>query len=196
MKIKFNIFCNILLLSILKNPAYAHDIVGAKFLSEKQQLGLISHINLSISDQVTGGCWLNSSTVKSKTRLSFEQNNIKVSSSPFRYNSVNNPVVTLKVLGYKINGGCVVTTSIDVQHVSGALMGGQKNNETFYLSKFVSSWQKSSLMSGTSPMDDRIDSYFEGYVSELIADIIVARRDPLIRSLIESFPALSDEPEL
>lgn len=136
-------------------------------------LGLVSRVDLVVDDQVSDGCWTNSSTVKSKVQLIFEQSNIPV--QEYALHLVWQPQVTLFALGGRSgNGMCAVTASLQVYAWSAARLPTFESE--LLTTVTLASFSDTGIFTNSSNANGQLTDFFEGAASELAANIISARR--------------------
>jgi hypothetical protein len=85
------------------------------FIDDEAVYGLVQHSVLTISDQVDGNCWTNSSSARAKVRLLFEQNDIFVPDYQPAFFGLSTVHTQITGIGFRLeNGLCVVSAEFEV----------------------------------------------------------------------------------
>ena len=155
--------------------------------------GLIKHVEVHVDDEVKDGCWTNVSLVRSKVRLLLEQNDIRLVDDMSR-SSLAHPRVNISANGFRNGGFCAARISFDVEMVSYQYLEEYSGQEWFVFHTGTI-WTKSTVASGSDKLNDVIDEFFEASANAFVADVLSARRDPVVQEFFEAFPILAEKPQ-
>lgn len=172
--------------AIISGPAKPE---GFHFISEEDALGLITTVNIEVSDQVSDGCWTNASRVAATLRLLFEQNDVVVELDPLAFFSVPARIVRATVVGYRIGGICVGNAQFVVEYWSSTKIGGFNGGAEFFVSGVNTSAESSTVFANSTNLNQQLSSFFEEKAMSLVADIISARRSSSVISFKAAYPA-------
>ena len=155
----------------------SENVIGVQ-----ESLGLIRNIGLIIDDQVTGKCWTNINQIKQKTKLALEQSGIRVygealaSISPFSIN------LKFDGLGGRTSAeSCLGSMTIYTLKVL-------EHDWKVQIQYKASNFTRSAVIKGYKNLNNQFMSYSQEVVSELIADIITGRGDPVVAKLLSENP--------
>ena len=183
---------SLLLAGIL--PSSAQSISDPYFLENNAKYGLVHHINIDISDQVSGNCWRNASLVKSKTKLTFEQSNIGV--IPYEVKSYINtaPLLSIVALGYRLNSQtCAGVIIYRVEYNNNQSFGGEDGKQVYIYSNVISLYSRSAIA-----VDKNLDSFIEKRVEEFTADflskVLSGKREAAYKKLKQDYPFIGRKP--
>lgn len=156
-------------------------------ISFDSALGLVRAVELQISDQVDGGCWLNAGAVRAKIRAELERSGIAVFEEPIAFRSPTSPVLELVVLGYRMSDvGCVATASLELKYSSDETLGSLTyTGSIFSVSGITVAWSNSSIFSSGGKLDDMVMADVQKWTDLLVADIARARRSPEVQQFLE-----------
>lgn len=166
-----------------------------EYLNLDQSFGLLTYVHIELDDQIEGRCWTNLEAVKSRAKLKFEQNDIQVIdyrpyfSSPFSY------TVVISGLGLRTSAEiCVGEVSVQSVWRGRLRYGGANNTKEFAVSAVATSYDASSVFVNSSNLNDQISDFVDGAVSELVAKVISARRDPIVKEIKRTQPGFLEKP--
>lgn len=161
----------------------------------KQTLGLTTHVNIVMSDQVTGNCWTNSFSVESRAKLLFEQNGVSVVDyeilllTPFNYS------VVISAFGERTgNGLCYASAQVKTIYYASERYWLKDDDKKFTLLHRVQAFAQTYVAVSSTNLNDQISDFVDGALSELMAKIISARRDPDVQRMKAIFPNYQETP--
>ena len=162
-------------------------------LSQSEALGLISIVNIDVSDDVSDGCWTNVSTVEAKMRLLFEQNDIEVEKDSLAFLMPAARSVSLSALGFRNGMGCVVSAAFEVRHWTSSDVGGYEELPEFSVSGLVVSYSRQYVGTNSSNMNQQLLDFFDATATNFVADILSARRSDVVRLFKNTYPHYGQE---
>lgn len=165
------------------------------FVSVDQSYGLTTYIKIEIFDGVEGGCWTNATSVESRAKLKFEQNDIRVIdyspffTGPFTYRLI------VSANGFRSDGGlCVGNAAVQSHFSTQSEYGGANDIPEFSVSVQVVNFESSIVMLNSSTLNGQISDFVDGAVSELVAKVIAGRRESVVQEMKRALPGLQDKP--
>lgn len=180
---------------VLGMPQLARAQDAPKFLEYGLELGLIRNSYLFSSDQVSDNCWTNMSSIEAKIRLLLERNEIPVFREPFAFYNSFNVQVKLVAFGFRTGDGlCVVSSALSVSTGLSEDINYSGQGPGIIADYSVAIFQRSAIFTSGFNVNEQLDGWFEGVVSEFIADIISARRSDEIQEYFERFPTFGRDP--
>lgn len=155
-------------------------------------IGLVRAIELRIDDQISDGCWTNTSAIKARLRAEFERFNVPVYDEELASYWLFDPLVTFSGLGYRLeNGTCVATISLSVQRFGTQEYGSLDwMGRIFAVPGVVQSWSRRSILSGGgrgSNLNSQVMEAAQEFIDTLIADIARARRNADVQTMLEQW---------
>ena len=168
------------------NVARSQD---TQYILEEDTYGLITTVNIQVSDQVSDGCWTNASRVAAMMRLLFEQNGVVVKQEELAFAGVPGRVVFAVVVGYRTSGGiCVANAQFEARHWASVKIGGFDGGTEYYASGSVATGEKSTVFSVGTNLNEELLGFFEEATMSFVADIISARRAPSVVAFKTAYP--------
>ncbi len=165
------------------------------FLSVEQSYGLTAYVNIEIGDEVVGGCWTNANSVRERARLKFEQNDVDVIdykpyfTSPFTY------YVLIVAVGFRTDSGlCAGFISVENKFISNSRYGEYNNIEKFLVRGLVTNFSRVNVITNSTNFNNQISDFVDRVISELVAKITSARRDPEVQRMKSVLPKFLDTP--
>ncbi|HAR50674.1 MAG TPA: hypothetical protein DCS45_02200 [Roseovarius nubinhibens] len=162
-------------------------------MSQDEALGLITTVNIDVSDEVSDRCWTNASSIEAKLRLLFEQNEIKVEKDELAFLVAAARSVSVRAWGYRTGSVCVVGATFALRHWASSNMGGIDGLPEFSASGLVVAFSNSAVLSSKVNANQQLMEFFESNATNLVADIISARRSDVIRLFKNTYPHYGQE---
>jgi len=159
-------------------------------ITSSEALGLISTVNINVSDDVSDGCWTNASSIEAKLRLLFEQNEIIVEREELAFLTVAARLVFVVATGYRLNGICVASASFELRHWATSSLGGYDNLPEFLTSGLVVSVENGVILANRVNVNQQLQDFVEASAANLVADILSARRSDAVRFFKNTYPRL------
>jgi hypothetical protein len=190
MRILFSTVCVVAISATVPNPARSE---ADKFISQEDALGLITTVNVVVSDQVSDGCWTNANRVSAMIRLLFEQNGVVVEQEDLAFLTTAGRRVGVTVVGFRTsNGVCAASASFTVDHWVSQRIGGLDGLPQFSVSGMNRAVDESSIFTNGTSLDQQVLSFFEETTMNFISDIISARRSSSVAALKAAYPAFGE----
>lgn len=166
------------------------------FFNAPLSLGLITQVYLVVSDQITENCWTNADNIKANVRLKFEQNDIEVLQYEPSFLTVFHPSVFITGYGLRAkNGRCIGNASFKVLYFFQAAYNDPRTVSNDYIITGNSvPFEKRVIFAAPRNLNNQFSTFFDTASSELIADILTARRNKIIVNFKQVFPSLADKP--
>lgn len=161
-----------------------HTVSAQDTLPRETELGLIHGVKLDVIDGVTGNCWTNANSIRSKLQLLFERNDIRVLVDDEKLQSMNleasrsgEPTlaaanVFVNTVGFRSGLTCAVAARFSVR--GGLLVHYPRFNEIFFVE--VLFFQRGAIYTSGTNTNSQLSDFFEGAASEFVAKIISGRR--------------------
>ncbi len=159
-------------------------------------LGLIRFTELTVRDDVSGGCWTNSAYITSKVKLLLEQNDVAV----LEYEPLFlGPVVVnteISAFGFRDdNGTCAVHAKLQVYSHSYEEFGDISHDESSYvMPRRVSLFSGGALFVNSNKVNEQLSEFIEGQAAEFLSGVLSGRRDSIVQEFFVDFPAWLDKP--
>lgn len=156
-------------------------------LTDKDLSGLIAYSTLRIEDDVTGNCWTNASTVKSKIHLLMEQNGIYV--PDYEVSGLNHRTAStrLRVAGTRFSEvQCLVTASFDVI-TRGRVDFGDWRGPQFTATPIITVYENGRTFTNSRNVNEQLEDFAIGAASEFLAQHISAKRSDAVEAFNEAY---------
>jgi hypothetical protein len=165
-------------------------------LSWDDKLGFVRNVHINLVDNVSDNCWTNATAIRSRMRLLFEQNEIAVHEEPFAFPDPMSVHVTLQAIGYRVEGSdlCAVSSVMSVSHAGFDVRGGAEGRQTFSLPFESNLSLQFGVNTSSSNVNEALSDFFEGTLSDFVADVISARRSENVRHFFDLYPAAGIDP--
>ena len=163
---------------------YEPHRIGSGHFAEETELGLIHGVKLEVIDGVTGNCWTNANSIRSKLHLLFERNDIRVLVDDEKLQAMNleaarsgEPTlaaanVFVNTVGLRSGLTCAVAARFSVR--GGLLVHYPRANEYFIVDALL--FQKGAIYTSGTNTNSQLSDFFEGAGSEFVAKTISGRR--------------------
>lgn len=168
-------------------PSRNYQNVGA-------EVGLIENSTLTVFDNVVDNCWTNSSAIRSKVHLIFEQNDIRVLDYKPAFFSFDTVSTELSAVGFKISGGCAVSAEFRVQTGIYSDLGGANGRQVHVFRYRARIFDRASIFSNGGNTNSQLTDFFEGAASEFVAKTLSARRDQGLQEYMQEYPSTKEPP--
>lgn len=184
----------LVVLSLISGAAYSQDSVP-NYIEFGDELGIIKNIHLVVHDEVSDSCWTNSSSILSRVRLIFEQSDIATSDERFAFFGGAAVGGELVAFGHRTASGiCVVSAEFKIMTQIYQRVGGFEGRPVYYFGYWSTIHSSKYVVSSSVNVNGQLTDFFEGAASEVVADIISARREDDIKSFFSDFPNYGADP--
>ncbi|QNI03060.1 hypothetical protein HXW73_09015 [Halomonas sp. SH5A2] len=162
-------------------PSFAFAQTSPKYLFPDDALGLVHNAYIEVIDDVTGGCWTNSNSIKQKARLTLEQSGISVYDEPLATRFPISANVLITAHGKRSSSStCFGTIEVKVADTASRFLGD------IALVGDVHYFESGYIAIGPS-LNNQFLEAAESSVNELAADILSGRRNETVEALIDEY---------
>lgn len=181
---------------VLPTNVMAQESRSPELINSTLALGLITYIKIDDNDGVTDNCWTNAANITANIRLKLEQNDVEVLKYEPAFLSQYSPQLFLGAYGLRTTGGlCVASATLKVVYVYYAPQTRAAPNSVHYiLSGSSVPFETSSIITNGGNLNRQLATFFDTASSELIADILSARRNALVKQFKQDLPHLAKKP--
>lgn len=180
---------------IMTLPLFADEPENTVYLNFGDELGLIENSTLTILDDVDDNCWTNGSTIRSKTHLLFEQNDIYVPDFQPAFFGFRTVSATISAYGSRTTDGlCIVSASFAVKTSTYPTIGGNRGSVEFNFSTTATLSSNDVLLWSGRNVNDQIADFYDGEASKFLAKAIAARRRETVVKFNAAYPTNGKPP--
>ena len=166
-----------------------------RFIERQDVLGMVRFARVAFSDQIDGSCWTNVASVESRVRLLLQQNDVQVLDESIAFEDVISPRLHVTGVGFRNGAGtCAASVTVSLEARVGSRFGGSDGIPEFHFSTNSVLFTDLSVFTAGTNLNDVINDFVTGSVSELLVRILSGRRDPIVRELFLTLPNLLEEP--
>ncbi len=109
--------------------------------------------------------------------------------SPFTY------YVLIVAVGFRTDSGlCAGQISVTNKFISNSRYGEYNNIEKFLVRGLVTNFRRMNVITSSTNFNNQISDFVDGAISELVAKITSARRDPEVQRMKSVLPRFLDTP--